>query len=219
MSSITRLLTALELDYAAANRLLIAAGFAPTRPALAWDDPRFADARHAIELVLAKHEPFPAMIVDRGGDVLERTKGLDAILTSAGMPDAWERTGQRRRPNLYDLSLHPKGIVTLLANPQEVVPHTLRRLSRAATSHPAAAITYERVRRYPAARRWPPSDRTPLDTGVVTEEYLLGKRRLRFVSATASFASPEDVTAQEVQIELLYPADTASETTVAELTR
>ena len=58
-----------------------------------------------------------------------------------------------------------------------------------------------------AARRWPPSDRTPLDTGVVTEVYLLGKRQLRFVSATASFASPEDVTAQEVQIEPLVRWD------------
>src|SRR5690242_5851956 len=47
------------------NALLIAAGFAPVFPERRLDDPALQAARKAVELVLAGHEPYPALAIDR----------------------------------------------------------------------------------------------------------------------------------------------------------
>src|SRR5687767_9864878 len=47
------------------NTLLVAAGFAPVFPQRTLDHPSLRAAREAVELVLAAHEPYPALAVDR----------------------------------------------------------------------------------------------------------------------------------------------------------
>jgi transcriptional regulator with XRE-family HTH domain len=47
------------------NAMLLAAGFAPVFAERALDDPALAPARAAIDAILAGHEPFPALSVDR----------------------------------------------------------------------------------------------------------------------------------------------------------
>jgi transcriptional regulator with XRE-family HTH domain len=47
------------------NRLLLAAGYAPTYPERSFDDPALEAARDTVRLVLAGHEPAPAIAVDR----------------------------------------------------------------------------------------------------------------------------------------------------------
>jgi transcriptional regulator with XRE-family HTH domain len=202
-----RLAAALQLGYDDANRLLAAAGFRPLRAAPEWNDPQFADARRVIVLMLDKHEPFPAVVTNRSGDLLTSTKGLDDLLEFAGMADAWERTRRDGPPNLYDLALHPDGIVQLLTNPHQVVPHTMRRLAVAATEHRGAAATLERARRYPIVMEWTESVESVADAAVVIEQYVVREHSIRLIGATANLGSPEDVTAQDVRVELFFPAD------------
>src|SRR5690348_2685565 len=47
------------------NILLVAAGFAPVFAERPLHDPALAPARAAVDLVLAGHEPYPALAVDR----------------------------------------------------------------------------------------------------------------------------------------------------------
>ncbi len=44
--------------------ILVAAGFAPVFPERALDDPALGAARRAVDLILAAHEPNPAILVD-----------------------------------------------------------------------------------------------------------------------------------------------------------
>ena len=46
------------------NRLLLAAGHAPVYEQHALDDPEMAPLRDALGLILAGHEPYPALVVD-----------------------------------------------------------------------------------------------------------------------------------------------------------
>src|SRR5271156_3005159 len=55
----------LEVPLRARNALLNAAGYAPVFPERRLDDPAMTVARQAIDLVLAGHEPHPALAVDR----------------------------------------------------------------------------------------------------------------------------------------------------------
>jgi transcriptional regulator with XRE-family HTH domain len=212
-----RLASALQLGYDDANRLLAAAGFRPLRAAPEWSDQRFADARRVIMLMLEKHEPFPAVVTDRSGDVLARTNGLDDLLEFAEMKDPWERTRSDGPPNLYDLALHPDGIVQLLTNPHQVVPHTIRRLAVAASEHHGAAATMARVREYPIVIEWADSMESAEDAAVVIEHYEVGGHPIRLIGATANLGSPEDVTAQDVRVEFFFPADPETATLLAGL--
>ena len=47
------------------NALLVAAGFAPIYRERPLEDPALLPARRAVELILAGHEPYPALAVDR----------------------------------------------------------------------------------------------------------------------------------------------------------
>ena len=60
-----RLADRLHIPARERNRLLVAAGFAPSLPERPLDDPAMAAARRAVDLVLAAYEPFPALAVDR----------------------------------------------------------------------------------------------------------------------------------------------------------
>lgn len=55
----------LEIPFRERNALLIASGFAPIFSETRLDSPDAAAARRAIDLMLAAHEPFPALAVDR----------------------------------------------------------------------------------------------------------------------------------------------------------
>src|ERR1700760_1649894 len=60
----------LDVPLRARNVLLLSAGYAPAFPERALDDPALAGARRAIDLVLAGHEPFPALVFDRHWTVI-----------------------------------------------------------------------------------------------------------------------------------------------------
>src|SRR3954467_1421885 len=60
-----RLAGRVEIPLRERNRLLIAAGYAPLYAERPLDDPALIAAREAVELVLAGHEPYPAIAVDR----------------------------------------------------------------------------------------------------------------------------------------------------------
>lgn len=210
VATVSRLSTALALDFAAENALFESGGFRPPRPELSWSDPRFDSARRVLEFLLARHDPYPALATRRNGDVLMTNAGFDRLLDWAfGGRNAWALAGCQKERNLFRLTLHPNGLMQFMRNPEEVVPHTLRRLKRAADDGGPARSVLESCLRLKSAARFA-SLSEPADTtasSVLVERYDVGGRCFSFVSMVASFGSPEDVTAQEIQIELFFPDD------------
>ena len=135
----------------------------------------------------------------------------------SGIPNA-DRLGLQSRDvrappdsvfkNLFDLTLHPKGLVQFMENPEEIVPHTFRRLRSAAASNPAAGAVLKKVERRKALQSFAElHERSEsLQASVLIEQYKVGLELISLVSMVASFGSPEDVTTQEIQIELFLPA-------------
>src|SRR3982751_65240 len=52
------------------NVLLTAADFPPVYRESAFDAPELGSARHAIEVTLANHEPYPAFVIDGAWNLL-----------------------------------------------------------------------------------------------------------------------------------------------------
>ena len=66
----------LEIPLRDRNLLLVSAGFAPVFPERQLEDPALQSARAAVELVLAGHEPYPALAVDRHWQLIAANTAL-----------------------------------------------------------------------------------------------------------------------------------------------
>jgi transcriptional regulator with XRE-family HTH domain len=205
-----RLIDALRLSQPEANRLLAAAGLRGFSEPLHWDDRQLDTARRMVHRLLENADPFPAIAIDRSGHVLLSNRAFERVLKI--VPNArllWKATCGARPRNLFDLTLHPAGIIQWLCNADEVVPHVVHRLRSAAQLDDGAAATWDRVRRFPAvtATAGKLRDGPPDMSGLVAEHYRVGNVELRFVSVSACFGSPEVALAQSVQLETYVPAD------------
>src|SRR5215213_10720562 len=72
----------LEVPLRERNELLLAAGYAPVYGERSLDDPEMAPVRDALELVLRGHEPYPAVVVDGGWNVVAGNRANPLLLES-----------------------------------------------------------------------------------------------------------------------------------------
>jgi|GEM_PF-3201922 len=85
------------------NELLIAAGYAPEYRELAYEDPDLEPVRAAIDQVLAAHDPYPALVVDRHWELTTANRAL-GLLTEDVAPHLLEPPANTMR-----VALHPEG--------------------------------------------------------------------------------------------------------------
>ncbi|MBC8057841.1 MAG: helix-turn-helix domain-containing protein, partial [Rhizobiales bacterium] len=101
---VLRLADRLEVPLRERNRLLTAAGFAPMYAERSLDDPALAAARAAVEQILAAHEPFPAIAVDRHWNLISHNAAAGALMQMGIAPELLQPP-----INVLRVSLHPKG--------------------------------------------------------------------------------------------------------------
>src|SRR3954462_6239354 len=65
------------------NVLLLSAGYAPVFAQRPLDDPALRHVRHAVDLVLKGHEPYPAIAVDRHWTLIAHNAAMPALIASA----------------------------------------------------------------------------------------------------------------------------------------
>src|SRR5262245_62320471 len=119
---VLRLSERLDVPLRERNALLIAAGYAPVYPERPLDDPALQSARKAVDLVLAGHEPYPALAVDRHWTMLAANAAIPPLLS--GIDPALLKPPV----NVLRLSLHPAGLAPRIANLPEWRAHLLERL-------------------------------------------------------------------------------------------
>src|SRR3712207_4671 len=116
----------LEVPLGARNELLVAAGFAPAYARRGLDHPDLATVRSALDLVLAAHEPFPALAVDRSWHLVAANRAVP-LLTAGAAAHLLEPP-----VNVLRLSLHPEGLAPRILNLPQWRRHVLHRLGREA---------------------------------------------------------------------------------------
>ena len=93
---VLKLAAVLDVPLQERNALLLAAGFAPGYAESALDAPALAAVRGALDALLAQHEPYPAVVVDRGWDIARtneaRAASSASCWTSAPPPAPARRT-------------------------------------------------------------------------------------------------------------------------------
>jgi len=186
------------------NLLLHAAGYASVFPERPLDDPALKVARQAIDQVLAGHEPYPALAVDRHWTLMAANAASQRLMADV------EEALLRPPVNLLRLSLHPAGLAPRTANLAEWRAHLLSRLRHQidVTNDPVLIRLLRELREYPA----------PEDGGVDVEpaavivpfRLITDAGVLSFFSTTTVFGTPVDITLSELALEAFYPADAAT---------
>jgi transcriptional regulator with XRE-family HTH domain len=199
----------LEIPLRERNVLLISAGFAPVFPERALADPAFSAVRQAVDLVLAGHEPYPALAIDRHWTLIAANKAVGRLLRGV------EPSLLQPPVNVLRLSLHPQGLAPRTANYAEWRAHLLDRLRCQIdlTADPVLMQLLSDLADYPA----PAGTKTSRPTrdadhaGVaVPFQLVVDGAVLAFFSTTTIFGTPVDITLSELALESFFPADGAT---------
>jgi hypothetical protein len=201
---------ALQVPLRDRNDLLLAAGFAPVFRSSALDDPQMAQVLSAVRMMLRNHAPFPAIAVDRAWNVRLSNEPFDRLVERIG-PDLWDRVGGAQR-NVMRLFFHPGGIRPMVANWGAIAPLLWQRARREAEALGGQELQalLEELSDHQDPETLRPEENAPLLP--VLPLVLEGDGlRLSLFTVIATFGTPQDVTADELRIETLFPADEATE--------
>src|SRR3954470_9016682 len=196
---IVKLTEHLDVPLRERNQLLLAGGYAPIYPQHRLDAPELASVRDALRLVLAGHEPYPAVLINRWWELQDANAAVE-VITAGCAPHLLEPP-----VNVLRLSLHPDGMASRIANLAQwrgPLLEQVRRRTEDAGDDRLRDLHAELVG-YPGG----------IDTALPASNVVLPLRlrhetgELTFFSISAAVETAADVTVDELVIESFYPAD------------
>ncbi len=196
---ILRLTEQLDVPLRERNALLLAGGYAPAYPQHSLDEPELERVRAALRQVLAGHNPYPALLLDRWWDMIDANPAVSMLVTGCA-------PALLAPPiNVIRLSLHPDGLAGRINNLGQWRAHLLSQLQRRAraTGDRRLAELYDEVTAYPGDR----ATVLPHTDVVVPLRLRHGEHELAFFSISASVNTAADVTIDELAVESFFPAD------------
>ncbi len=199
---------ALDMPRATRNHLLETAGYSAVfraRPAGAKD---MASVRAAIDWMLVRHDPYPALALDRLWVVQRANCCAMAMMEALGLGVG---------DSLLDRLLCPGVGSAVFENWPEVARHMLARL-RTESAHlggePVLDAAIRALADDPALDREEPAGPMP---AFVPARYRMGGIVLSLMSTIAQFGTAEDIALADLRIELMFPADEPTKTMLERL--
>ncbi len=157
-----------------------------------------------METLLAAHEPFPALVLDRNWYVVAANRAVGVLL------DGVDPALLEGPMNALRVTLHPRGLAPRILNLAGWREHLLSRLRRevAVTGDQVSAQLYGELVGYP----WPARAAEPPVAGEVFVPLRLrhDDQVLSLFSTVATFGTALDVTLAELSVESFFPADEAT---------
>jgi transcriptional regulator with XRE-family HTH domain len=196
---VVRLAEALGLPLRERNELLLAAGYAPAYSEYPLDSSAIAAAREALDHILVAHLPYPAIIVDRYGDMVG-SNAAQQILLDGCAPELLAPPA-----NAFRLALHPGGMAPRIVNFADWARHVLNGIAAELARNPddrLAELLAELTGYVPPARPGPGHLGFAVPLQFRTD---LGE--LRLMTTITSFATAVDVMLSELKLEAFLPAD------------
>jgi transcriptional regulator with XRE-family HTH domain len=213
-----RVLGRLDVPFRERNQMLLAAGHAPAFSERSLDDQDLASVREALDLILSRHEPYPAVVVDRAWNVVAANAAATSWIAFAGVDPALLEPPA----NAVRIGLHPRGLAPLIVDLAAWRAFWRERLERqlAITRDPGLAALVEELDGYPLPPDEPESS-IPRGAGLPGPLRLRAPdgRELTFLGVFATIDTPFEVTTSELAIELIFPADRASAEALQALAR
>lgn len=196
---VIRLAESLDLPLRERNELLLDAGYAPAYPESTLEDDDLQAVRHALAAILNGHEPYPAMIVNRAGELMLANRACD-IFFDGLPPDLLAAPVNTRR-----VALHPSGLAPRIANFGTWAPHVTESLRRELDHHPDPRL---RALLKELETYLPPAAGSTDHFGfAVPMELSTPHGPLRLITTVSTFATATDILLAELRMEAFLPAD------------
>ncbi len=191
---VSRLAEALDLSLRERNVLLSTAGFAPDYPESRLDAEELAPFRRVLDQMMSKHDPYPAYVIDRHWNIVQANAAASAFLPPDGERNAVRLTyaGAWRH---------------LISNWADIAWVGVRRLQADVDAAPDDLVLSELLDVAVGAASGVPRPMPAREDLVLCPHFDVGNRIVRTMSVVAAFGAAQDVTLDELRIELIYPAD------------
>jgi len=213
------LASTLDLPLRDRNVLLGAAGFQSQFGGAPLDSAEMAAIRRALDLILAKQEPYGAVVFDRLGNVQQMNDGARRLL---GYFLDLSTADPRVLANVHHAVFSPRGLRPVIVNWEEVAGLLVERLHREIALHPTDEARREMrdaLLAYPGLPlRFLGSSSAQAAVPVVPVHLRKNGRDVRLFTTLTALGTPLDVTAQEATIETYFPMDAEAEAFIQELT-
>jgi transcriptional regulator with XRE-family HTH domain len=204
---VLRLGQALELPLRQCNALLGAAGYAAEYGHTPLEAEQMVVVRRTLRRLLDSHAPYPALVLDSAYEILMTNAAFDRIITwFAGEAALVKYT------NIYRLTFAEDGLRGAFRDWPLVAQFMLTRLLGEALATQEAALFKLHAELCDHQGSENPMD-SALDQNLPIFSFTLERGGLAasFFSTITTFGTPLDVTAQELRIESIFPADPATQ--------
>jgi transcriptional regulator with XRE-family HTH domain len=211
-ATVIRLAESLQVPLRERNHLLLLAGFAPAYAKRALLSGDMQPIRQALDRLLHYHEPYPAIIIDRGWNLVQANEAATRTMAAFGdIEQMWAATCPDVRRNILRLLLHPLGLRRVIRNFDEVARALVTRARQEAFRTPEVAGTLDAVLSVAKLRLKEEALTSQPTSPVLLTEFVIGGYAVRTFSMFSSFGTAFDVTADELVVEHIFPADAESE--------
>ncbi|MBC7281853.1 helix-turn-helix transcriptional regulator [Hoeflea sp.] len=198
---VLNLVSVLDLPRGSRNTMLHAAGFAPSYRSRDLDEAEMAPIAAALDWMLDRHLPYPAMVLDRHWTILRANATAGMMLAQIGLA---------AEANLVEALLDESRLPSVIENWDETARHFVHRL-RARSAHLGGDARLDEMAARLAARLGEAlPDTTAGAQAIIATRYRLGETTLSFFSTLSQFSTAEDIALADWQIEHLFPADEAT---------
>lgn len=197
---------ALDVPLRERNVLLLAAGYAPLFPETPWDDDAMRAVTRALRRMLDQQQPYPGIVMDRYWNVLDANAATTRLFGNFV-----DLAGRRQRRNMLHLLFDPSGLRPHVENWPGVAKSFMHRIGREAVGRIKDAETaqlIEALLAYPGVDNdWIKPPPTAESLPVIPIGLRHNNGVLRYFSLVATVGTPLTVAAEEIRIELMFPAD------------
>jgi transcriptional regulator with XRE-family HTH domain len=194
---------ALNIPLRERNVLLLASGYAPQYSELSMDSEQMAAISRAIDRMLQQHEPHPALVLDRHWNVVRTNEAAPRFFGS--FIDMQNRAKPR---NLLDLMFDPAGLRPFVEEWEKVAAGLLQRVRREAPGQVldlGLQDLLKELRKYPGVAELKALSKP--QSAVLPITFRLDNQRFSYFSLLTTIGTPQDITAQELRVECMYPTD------------
>lgn len=195
---VLRLCRHLDVPLADRNGWLLAAGYAGHYKARPLESAAMEPIRFAIDRMLATHEPYPGIVLDRYWRIQQANVSASRLLGALGLSIG---------SSLLEAYADRDRMAAAFDNADEIRAHFSRRL-KTESAHYGGDPVLERAAQVMA-------DGVDLDEPTPTSVTIAARLKapggiLSFLTVLAHFGSTEDIAVTELKVELMFPGDDAT---------
>ena len=199
-----RLSEVMGLSHRDSNRLMNAFGYAAVFSDMSLDDSAMQPVREALQIMLDKHDPYPAAVLDIEWNLLMANSAMQRLMLAL-MP----ATQRQPSTNMLELLFDKQGLRAYLSNWDTVASLLLRRLRLQLSSHPTASLAklMDKLLSMDPPPDWQTPSPDSWEGPMLTSELNINGQQLKVFSTLSSFGTALDAGLQELMIESYFPAD------------